>query len=171
MEARYKELGKLRSLLFKSEIKNRRVRKIKSKLYHKLKNKDKDREEKKLRDHLELIDPEAAKIYREKEELKMVEERLRVRHGAQSKFAKNLKRFRNMDDKATRDQYHTLIQERNELVHKTKGVSREQGGNESSVSSHESDDSSDEDNEIKKKAIKRMQDELNSDGDDDESQA
>ena len=109
MEARYKELGKLRSLLFKSEIKNRRVRKIKSKLYHKLKNKDKDREEKKLRDHLELIDPEAAKVYREKEELKMVEERLRVRHGAQSKFAKNLKRFRNMDDKATRDQYHQVI--------------------------------------------------------------
>ena len=56
-------------------------------------------------------------------------------------------------------------------MHKTKGVSRELGGNESSVSSHESDDSSDEDNEIKKKAIKRMQDELNSDGDENESQA
>ena len=106
MQMRYNELSKLRSLLFKSEMKNRRVSKIKSKLYHKIKNRDKDREEKKLREHLELIDPEAAAVYREKEELKKVEERLRVRHGAQSKFAKNLKRFRNMDDKATRDEYH-----------------------------------------------------------------
>ncbi len=84
-------------------MKNRRVAKIKSKLYHKLKKRDKEREEKKLRDHLELVDPEAAQVYRDKEELKKVEERLRVRHGASSQFAKNLKRFRNMDDKATRD--------------------------------------------------------------------
>ena len=87
-------------------MKNRRVAKIKSKLYHKLKKRDKEREEKKLRDHLELVDPEAAQAYRDKEELRKVEERLRVRHGASSKFAKNLKRFRNMDDKGTRDQYH-----------------------------------------------------------------
>jgi U3 small nucleolar RNA-associated protein 14 len=72
----------LKSLLFKSEIRNRRVSKIKSKLYHKLKKKDKDREQKKLLDHLEQIDPEAAAAYRDKEELKYAEERLRVRHGA-----------------------------------------------------------------------------------------
>ena len=53
-------MGKLKSLLFKSEIKNRRVSKIKSKLYHKIKKRDKERENKKLRDHLEMIDPEAA---------------------------------------------------------------------------------------------------------------
>ena len=82
MSKRYQEMSKLRSLLFKSEIKNRRVSKIKSKLWHKIKKRDSDREAKKLRDHLELIDPEAAKAYREKEELKLVEERLRVRHGA-----------------------------------------------------------------------------------------
>jgi len=55
---------------------------------------------------MEQVDPEAAKVYAEKEEMKIVEERLRVRHGVQTKFAKNLKRFRNMDDKETRDQYH-----------------------------------------------------------------
>ena len=60
MEQRYQELGKLKSLLFKSEIKNRRVAKIKSKLYHKIKKRDKERENKKMRDHLEMIDPEAA---------------------------------------------------------------------------------------------------------------
>jgi len=60
IQSRYNEISKLRSLLFKSEMKNRRVSKIKSKLYHKIKKRDKDREEKKLKDHLELIDPEAA---------------------------------------------------------------------------------------------------------------
>jgi len=93
MKQRYAELGKLKSLLFRTEIKNRRVSKIKAKLYHKIKKRDREREDKKLRDHLELIDPEAAQAIKDKEDLKMVEERLRVRHGAQSKFAKNLKRF------------------------------------------------------------------------------
>ena len=53
LKQRYEELAKLKSLLFKSEIKNRRVAKIKSKLYHKLKKRDKEREKKKLMDHLE----------------------------------------------------------------------------------------------------------------------
>ena len=155
MSKRYQEMSKLRSLLFKSEIKNRRVSKIKSKLWHKIKKRDSDREAKKLRDHLELIDPEAAKAYREKEELKLVEERLRVRHGAQSKFAKNLKRFRNMDDKATRDTYHQVIQERNALVHKTKGVSRNQ--NDSSENNSEDDEESDSDDDAtKKRATDKM---------------
>ena len=34
-------------------MKNRRVSKIKSKLYHKIKKRDRDREEKKLRDYME----------------------------------------------------------------------------------------------------------------------
>ena len=36
---------------------------------------------------MEQVDPEAAKMYREKEDLKKVEERLRIRHGTQNKFA------------------------------------------------------------------------------------
>lgn len=169
MESRYLELAKLKSLLFKSEIKNRRVSKIKSKLYHKIKKRDKDREEKKLRDHLELIDPEAAQVYRDKEELLKVEERLRVRHGATSKFAKKLKRFRNMDDKATRDEYHQLIMERNALVQKTKKVSKGDGNSSSEgLSSGGSDDDSepDVDNQaLKNKMINKMLNEADSDED------
>ena len=47
-----------------------------------------------------------------------------MRHGAQSKFAKNLKRFKNMNDKETRDAYHTAVQERNALVKKTQKTNR-----------------------------------------------
>ena len=48
MKARYDEVGRMKHLLFKQEIKNRRVGKIKSKLYHKLKRKDDERESSKL---------------------------------------------------------------------------------------------------------------------------
>lgn len=95
---RYDEMARLKTLLFRQEIKHRRVAKIKSKLYHKLKKKDKEREEEKLRQYLHEVDPEAAKAYQAKVELKQVEERLRMRHGTGTKYAKNLKRFRNMDD-------------------------------------------------------------------------
>ena len=175
IQDRYNEISKLRSLLFKSELKNRRVSKIKSKLYHKIKKRDKDREEKKLKDHLELIDPEAASVYREKEELKKVEERLRVRHGAQSKFAKNLKRFRNMDDKQTRDQYHQLIQERNLLVQKTKKVARDDGesdsdsnGDSQSSDNGSSDEGADRNKALKDKTVKRMQKEMDESSDEEE---
>lgn len=35
-----------------------------------------------------------------------------MRHGTGTKFAKNLKRFRNMDDKETRDAYHQTVLDR-----------------------------------------------------------
>ena len=95
---KYDEMAKLKTLLFRQEIKNRRVSKIKSKLFHKLKKKDREREEEKLKQYMMEVDPEAAKAYQEKVELKQVEERLRMRHGTGTKYAKNLKRFRNMDD-------------------------------------------------------------------------
>jgi hypothetical protein len=37
-----------------------------------------------------LIDPEAALAYKEKEEQKKVEERLKLRHSSNNKFAKRL---------------------------------------------------------------------------------
>jgi U3 small nucleolar RNA-associated protein 14 len=43
----------MNSLLFRQEMKNRRISKIKSKLYHKIKKREKDREEKKLIEYLE----------------------------------------------------------------------------------------------------------------------
>ena len=36
LKARYNEVGKLKGLLFRQEMKKKRVAKIKSKLYHKL---------------------------------------------------------------------------------------------------------------------------------------
>ena len=53
LEARYHQIAYMKNLLFRQELKNRRISKIKSKLYHKLKKREKEREEKKLLDYLE----------------------------------------------------------------------------------------------------------------------
>jgi len=53
LEQRYQQIAQMKHLLFRQEHKNRRISKIKSKLYHKLKKREKDREEKKLIDYLE----------------------------------------------------------------------------------------------------------------------
>lgn len=122
LEQRYLQLSQMKHLLFRQEIKNRRIHKIKSKLYHKIKKREKDREEKKLIDYLEQIDPEAAQTYREKEEQKKVEERLRQRHATNNKFAKKLKRFEMMNDSGVREAYNEMMREKNHLKQRTKKV-------------------------------------------------
>lgn len=119
IQQKYDEIARMKGLLFRQEIKNRRIAKIKSKLYHKLKKKEREREEDKIRQYMAEVDPEAAKAYTEKAELKKVEERLRMRHGTGTKFAKNLKRFRGMDDQETRDAYHQIVLDRQELTKRT----------------------------------------------------
>ena len=104
----------------KEILKNKRIAKIKSKLYHKIKKRDKDREEKKLLEYLEQIDPEAAEAYRMKEEQKKVEERLKLRHSSDNRFAKKLKRFGNMEDKSVREAFNDMMKEKNQLKSRTK---------------------------------------------------
>lgn len=150
-------MARLKTLLFRQEIKNRRVSKIKSKLYHKLKKKDTEREAQKLEQYMMEVDPEAAKAYKDKVELKQVEERLRIRHGTESKFAKNLKRFRGMDDQETRDAYHQTVLDRQELTKRTKKIASDSESDGSSVSD------SDEEGSVRGKAVKRLHQEAFSD--------
>ncbi len=149
-------MGRLKSLLFKQEIKNRRVAKIKSKLYHKLKKKERERDEDKLKQYMMEVDPEAAKAYQQKEDLRQVEERLRARHGTGTKYAKNLKRFRGMDDKDTRDAYHQAVLDRQALTQ------RKERANQDSSASDDSDSDLSE-SELKEKACARMEQEAESD--------
>lgn len=150
LQQRYDEMGRLKSLLFRQEIKNRRIAKIKSKLYHKLKKKERDREETKLRQYMMEVDPEAAKAYQEKLDLKLVEERLRARHGTGTKYAKNLKRFRGMDDKQTRDAYHQAVLDRQALTKRQQKIG----------SDSESDEGSDSDDYSVDDAIDEMKAEI-----------
>lgn len=137
-------------------MKNRRIAKIKSKLYHKIKKREKDREEKKLIEYLEQIDPEAAQVYREKEEQKKVEERLRLRHATNNKFAKKLQRFGGMEDKNVREAFNEMVREKNALKQRTKRMQNAQDDSDS--------DMSEDDNEVdpREQAIQDIEQEIGS---------
>jgi U3 small nucleolar RNA-associated protein 14 len=69
-----------------------------------------------MRTYLEEVDPEAAAQLAEKDELKMAEERLRLRHGGHKKWARDMRRFKGkMEDKETREQYHEMMREKKNL--------------------------------------------------------
>ena len=69
-----------------------------------------------MKKYLEEVDPEAAKELAEKEEIKLAEERLRLRHGGHKKWARDVKRFRGkMQDEATKEAYHDMVREKNTL--------------------------------------------------------
>jgi U3 small nucleolar RNA-associated protein 14 len=156
LEQRYQQLAKVKTLLFRQEAKNKRIKKIKSKLYHKLKKKDKQREENKVRAYLEEADPEAAAEIQHKEELKMAEERLRLRHGGHKKWARDMRRFKGkMEDTETREQYHEMMREKNALKDR-------QSRTRKTVEEVDSDDDSDSDDsdqsasELKRDAVKQI---------------
>lgn len=147
-------------------MKNRRISKIKSKLYHKIKKREKDREEKKLIEYLEQIDPEAAQVYREKDEQKKVEERLRLRHATNNKFAKRLQRFGGMEDKNVRELFNEMVREKNALKRRTKKMGNAEEGSDSEMSG--SDEDEDVEMDPREKAIKDIEQEVG-ENDQDES--
>ncbi len=109
----------------------KRVKKIKSKLFHKLKKHQAESETKKLLEELDEIDPEAASAFREKQEQKRVEERILMRHNTKGKYAKNLKRFKGMNDEGAAEEYKAMIDHRDELKRKTKQTNRMRDAGES----------------------------------------
>lgn len=90
VKKRQAELAKMRSLLFHAEIKAKRVNKIKSKKFHKVDRKYKEKQES-IADHeLEKLDPEAYKERIEAREKKRAEERLTLKHKNTSKWVKHM---------------------------------------------------------------------------------
>ena len=166
MMNRVKQMSKLKFVLFNQELKNKRIARIKSKLYHKIKRKAKEKEEAKLIQELELIDPAAAKEYVEKLEEKRVEERISLRHGSTSKFAKSLKRFGKFDNQNTKQAYFNLLKQRDDLKKKTKQVNDlkdEEDSDDSSLNSLNSDDEANTVEKLKADAINKITKEISDD--------
>lgn len=126
-------IAKMRSLLFRHELKSKRIKKIKSKTYHRLRNKDRRKAE-----SVEmLMDPEATKEQLMKQEFKRAEERMTLRHKNKSKWAKHvLKLGLNARDEGTRAAI-------TEQLHLHATLTRKM--NTMKEGSSSSDDSSDED--------------------------
>ncbi|XP_022757960.1 uncharacterized protein C57A7.06 isoform X2 [Durio zibethinus] len=130
-------IAKMRSLLFHHEMKRKRIKKIKSKTYHRLKNKDKA----KAASVEMLMDPEAAKEQARKQEFKRAEERMTLKHKNKSKWARRiLERGLNTQDEGTRA---AMAEQLNHHALLTRKINTVKG----SSSSSSSDSSSDEDEE------------------------
>ncbi|KAK9945694.1 hypothetical protein M0R45_011193 [Rubus argutus] len=84
---RQNRIAKMRSLLFRHELKSKHIKNIKSKTYHRLLKKDKL----KANSILGQMDPEAAKELAMKQEYERAKERMTLRHKGSSKWAKRIK--------------------------------------------------------------------------------
>ena len=124
--SRRAEIMKTRELLFRAEMKAKRVAKIKSKTYRRLKRREKD---KRLGEERDSDEPEAS-LKREAERAK---ERATLRHKSTGKWAKTMRRRGEMD--ADQRQDMTEMLERGEKLRK-----KIQGGKETSDSEEDGSD-------------------------------
>ncbi|KAF3331944.1 U3 small nucleolar RNA-associated protein 14 [Carex littledalei] len=149
---RRNRLAKMRSLLFRHEVKAKRIKKIKSKTYHKIMKKDR---RKVASGELEM-DPEAAKQNAIKHEQKRAEERLTLKHKNSSKWAKRiLKRGLDIQDDATRAAISEQLQKHEELKRKMKSMKENASSSDEESSDDEDEDEDEEENESKR-AVKAL---------------
>ncbi|KAG9301666.1 hypothetical protein G9A89_016737 [Geosiphon pyriformis] len=87
IQARRQELRKMRDLMFREEIKAKRVAKIKSKTYHRIKKKEKERNNLDVK-QLIALDPELGRQEHLKLEAARAQERMTLKHKNTSKWAK-----------------------------------------------------------------------------------
>ncbi|XP_075509334.1 uncharacterized protein LOC142545823 isoform X2 [Primulina tabacum] len=135
MKDRQDRLAKMRSLLFRHELKAKRIKKIKSKTYHRLLKKDRT----KAADLAVQMDPQAVKELTMKQEFKRAEERMTLKHKNSSRWATRiLKRGLQVQDDGTRVAFAEQLNKHAELTRKMSSVNK----------SSSSDESSDDDDDL-----------------------
>ncbi|KAK2364680.1 U3 ribonucleoprotein (Utp) family protein [Trifolium repens] len=163
---RQNRMAKMRSLLFRHEMKAKHVNKIKSRTFRRLLKKDRLKAES---SQLQM-DPEAAKEYALKREREMAEERMTLKHKQNSKWLQRHKQ-RGLDkqDEGTRAAVIEHFQRHDELTRKINTM--DSSSSSSDDSSYEDDDDitadsdPDKDNKILQKAKQKTLEVL---GEDDE---
>jgi U3 small nucleolar RNA-associated protein 14 len=148
--ARQKELAKLRSLLFYEEQKQRRVKKIKSKLYHKIRNAQDKKAMDKQKEELRALDPELARKLDEELAEKRAEERLTLKHRNTSKWVKHQLRRGIQADDATRSAIADQLRRGEDLRRKMNAV-------DSDEDDLDEDDDEDEEGDAASRLQKRLE--------------
>ncbi|RPD64660.1 Utp14-domain-containing protein [Lentinus tigrinus ALCF2SS1-7] len=132
--ARRAELAKMRDLMFRAEAKAKRIAKIKSKTYRRIKKKERARLAEKLGEaEDDDLDDEEARLKREVERAR---ERATLRHKNTGKWAKAMKARGELDEDQRRDI--------NEMLDRGEKLRRKIQGQGSSDEESEDDDESDE---------------------------
>ncbi|KAM3345365.1 hypothetical protein P3S68_025074 [Capsicum galapagoense] len=152
---RQDQLAKMRSLLFRHEMKAKRVKKIKSKVYHHLQKKDRLKQAGAAIE----IDPEAAKEQAMKQEFKRAEERLTLKHKNSSKWAKRiLKRGLDVQDEGTGAAIAEQLNQHALLSRKANNM-KESSSSEESSDMDDLDETSDgSDQDVAVKLLKKAKD-------------
>ncbi|KAI9247113.1 small-subunit processome [Helicostylum pulchrum] len=119
VEAKRKELRMMRELMFRHEIKNKRLKKIKSKSYRKLQRKEKDKLTSQINDMAE-IDHEMEDTDKMDAAMSRAEERMSLKHKNTSKWAKRAL-ARGTQDEGTRDAIMEQLRRGEELRRRIDG--------------------------------------------------
>ncbi|KAG5651215.1 hypothetical protein H0H81_009463 [Sphagnurus paluster] len=130
--ARRSELRKMRELMFRAEIKARRIGKIKSKTYRKIKRKERERLREKLEDR-EESDSEESRLKREVERAK---ERATLRHKHTGKWAKQM---RGREGTEGRQEIEEMLARGEKLRRKISGVGSDEESGEDDEDSVDGD--------------------------------
>ncbi|ONK62915.1 uncharacterized protein A4U43_C07F9440 [Asparagus officinalis] len=152
---RQNRLAKMRSLLFRHEMKSKHIKKIKSKTYHRILKKEKL---KAAAAGVEM-DPESAKELAIKQEFKRAQERMTLKHKNTSQWAKRkIKRGLQAQDEGTRAAITEQLQQHVLLTRKMNSMKDSSSSDESSDDDVDDDDaelSPGEENDKAKKIINR----------------
>ncbi|KAJ1297193.1 hypothetical protein BS78_01G358800 [Paspalum vaginatum] len=135
---RQNRLAKMRSLLFRHEMKAKRVKKIKSRTYHRMLKKDRL---KAASADIEA-DPEAVKEYARKQEFERAEERMTLRHKNTSKWSRRIiERGLTVQDEGTRAAIAAQLQKHAHLTRKMNSTKDDSSSEESSDDNEDESDS------------------------------
>jgi U3 small nucleolar RNA-associated protein 14 len=138
--ARRAELRTMRELMFRAEVKAKRVSKIKSKTYRRIKKKEREKLAKKLDGDADMEDDddEAGRL---KREIERARERATLRHKNTGKWAKAMKAKGELDIDERRD-ISEMLERGEQLRRKIRGDKGSNGGEDD-----DDDDDSDDDRE------------------------
>ncbi|KAG4913701.1 hypothetical protein AAZX31_19G198400 [Glycine max] len=145
---RQNRIAKMRSLLFRHEMKAKHIKKIKSRTFHRLLKKDRLKAEASQMQ----MDPEAAKEYAMKQERQRAEERMTLKHKNHNPWAARIiQRGLHNQDEGTRAAIHEQLQRHAELTRKMKSMKGSSSSSEDSSDEDEDDNSagSDQDRDYK----------------------
>jgi len=114
-----------------------------------------------MKSYLEEVDPEAAAELNQKEELRMAEERLKLRHGGHKKWARDMRRFKgHMENKDMREEYQEMMRTKNMLKDRQQTTQRAKLNEEDSEYGSESEDSQMSASELKNRAVDDIKGEM-----------
>jgi len=147
------ELRQMRELMFRAEIKARRINKIKSKTYRKIKRKEKEKlKEKTLEDGLE--GDSDAEEDRLKREVERARERATLRHKSTGKWAKQMKQKH--FDEGGREEIEEMLHRGEQLRRKIQGIGSDESEEEESSEEDKDADTQESILKIKKAAFEEI---------------